>query len=29
MQDLFAYIDSLRTPNEPTFTHWWEANPTQ
>jgi mono/diheme cytochrome c family protein len=29
MQDLFAYIDSLRTPSEPTFTHWWEANPTQ
>ena len=22
MQDLFAYID-------PTFTHWWEADPTQ
>ena len=29
MEDLFAYIDSLRTPAEPTFTHWWEANPTQ
>ena len=29
MQDLFAYVDSLRTRNEPTFTHWWEANPTQ
>jgi mono/diheme cytochrome c family protein len=29
IQDLFAYIDSLRSNNEPTFTHWWEANPTQ
>jgi mono/diheme cytochrome c family protein len=29
IEDLFAYIDSLRSNNEPTFTHWWEANPTQ
>jgi mono/diheme cytochrome c family protein len=27
MEDLAAYIDSLRSNNEPTFTHWWEAVP--
>src|SRR5262245_47695056 len=27
--DLAAYFESLRTPEEPTFTHWWEAVPTQ
>jgi len=27
--DLAAYIQSLRTDREPTFTHWWEAVPTQ
>ena len=29
IRDLAAYIQSLRTPNEPTFTHWWEAVPSQ
>jgi mono/diheme cytochrome c family protein len=27
--DLIAYIQSLRTDAEPTFTHWWEAVPSQ
>ena len=28
--DLAAYLQSLRTPAEPTFTHWWEPGvPTQ
>jgi len=29
IQNLSAYFQSLRTPAEPTFTHWWEAVPTQ
>ena len=29
VQDLAAYIQSLRTSREPTFTHWWEAVPSQ
>jgi mono/diheme cytochrome c family protein len=29
VQDLVAYIASMRTANEPTFTHWWEAVPSQ
>ena len=29
IQDLAAYIQSLRTNREPTFTHWWEAVPSQ
>ena len=30
VQDLQAYIDSLRSAQEPTFTHWWEpGTPTQ
>jgi mono/diheme cytochrome c family protein len=29
IQDLVAYLESLRTPGEPTFTHWWEAVPSQ
>jgi len=29
IQNLEAYFDSLRTPAEPTFTHWWEPVPTQ
>jgi cytochrome c oxidase cbb3-type subunit 3 len=29
IQDLIAYIQSLRTNNEPTFTHWWEGVPSQ
>jgi cytochrome c551 len=27
--DLAAYFNSLRSPQEPTFTHWWEAVPVQ
>jgi cytochrome c551 len=27
--DLVAYIESMRTPQEPTFTHWWEPVPTR
>jgi cytochrome c551 len=27
--DLAAYFQTLRSPQEPTFTHWWEAVPTQ
>lgn len=27
--DLLAYIHSLRSNEEPTFTHWWEPVPTQ
>jgi len=29
IQNLCAYFQSLRTPREPTFTHWWEPVPTQ
>jgi mono/diheme cytochrome c family protein len=29
VQDLAAYIKSLRSNQEPTFTHWWEAIPSQ
>jgi mono/diheme cytochrome c family protein len=29
MNDLEAYLASLGTANEPTFTHWWEAVPSQ
>jgi mono/diheme cytochrome c family protein len=29
IRDLAAYIRSLRTSQEPTFTHWWEAVPSQ
>jgi hypothetical protein len=29
IQNLCAYMQSLRTPCEPTFTHWWEPVPTQ
>jgi len=29
IEDVMAYIESLRTSREPTFTHWWEAVPTQ
>jgi mono/diheme cytochrome c family protein len=29
VDDLFAYFASMRTANEPTFTHWWEAVPSQ
>lgn len=29
VKNLVAYIKSLRTPAEPTFTHWWETVPTQ
>jgi hypothetical protein len=24
IEDVVAYFASLRTPGEPTFTHWWE-----
>jgi mono/diheme cytochrome c family protein len=24
IEDLAAYFETLRTPREPTFTHWWE-----
>jgi mono/diheme cytochrome c family protein len=27
--DVIAYIQSLRTSSEPTFTHWWEDVPSQ
>lgn len=27
--DIAAYFHSLRTANEPTFTHWWEPVPSQ
>ena len=27
--DIAAYFQTLRTPREPTFTHWWEAVPSQ
>lgn len=29
IRDLAAYLRSLRTDHEPTFTHWWEAVPSQ
>jgi cytochrome c551 len=29
INNLSAYFRSLRTPGEPTFTHWWEPVPTQ
>jgi mono/diheme cytochrome c family protein len=29
ISDLVAYIESMRTPEEPTFTHWWEPVPTR
>jgi mono/diheme cytochrome c family protein len=29
IQRLEAYFRSIRTPAEPTFTHWWEAVPTR
>ena len=29
IEDVMAYIQTLRTSREPTFTHWWEAVPTQ
>jgi cytochrome c551 len=29
IEDLVAYIESMRTPQEPTFTHWWEPVPTR
>jgi cytochrome c551 len=29
IQNLTAYLRSLRTSAEPTFTHWWEAVPTR
>jgi len=29
IDDVIAYIQTLRTNQEPTFTHWWEAVPTQ
>jgi cytochrome c551 len=29
IRNLVAYIKSLRTPAEPTFTHWWEPVPSQ
>lgn len=27
--NMSAYLASIGTKNEPTFTHWWEAYPTQ
>jgi cytochrome c551 len=27
--DIAAYFQTLRSPREPTFTHWWEAVPSQ
>ena len=29
IRDLAAYFGSLRTGQEPTFTHWWETVPSQ
>jgi cytochrome c oxidase cbb3-type subunit 3 len=29
IKNLSAYFRTLRTQSEPTFTHWWEANPSQ
>jgi mono/diheme cytochrome c family protein len=29
VDDLISYFGSMRTANEPTFTHWWEAVPSQ
>jgi mono/diheme cytochrome c family protein len=29
VSNLKAYFATLRTPAEPTFTHWWEPIPTQ
>jgi cytochrome c551 len=29
IRDLAAYFKTLRSPEEPTFTHWWEAVPVQ
>jgi mono/diheme cytochrome c family protein len=29
INDLIAYIQTLRTNAEPTFTHWWEPVPTR
>jgi mono/diheme cytochrome c family protein len=29
IEDAMAYIQTLRTSREATFTHWWEAVPTQ
>ena len=29
IRNLTAYFRSLRTPSEPTFTHWWEPVPTR
>ena len=29
IQNLTAYLQSLRTSAEPTFTRWWQAVPTQ
>jgi cytochrome c551 len=29
IKNLSAYILTLRTPEEPTFTHWWEKVPTR
>jgi mono/diheme cytochrome c family protein len=29
IEDVLAYIQTLRTPQEPVFTHWWETVPTQ
>jgi mono/diheme cytochrome c family protein len=29
IQNLTAYFRSMHSPGEPTFTHWWEAVPTQ
>ena len=29
IEDVMAYIQTLRTNQEPTFTHWWEAVPSQ
>jgi len=29
IEDVMAYIQTLRTSREPVFTHWWETVPTQ
>jgi cytochrome c551 len=29
IDDLAAYIESMRTDREPTFTHWWEPVPSR